>query len=396
MAGESAREFARRQREKAERHARVADMYERGADGESATASALDALRSHGWKTFHDVRWPGRQRANIDHIAVGPGGVFVIDSKNWSGDVRVEGEVLYQGSWRKEREVAAAADAALAVTQFLQGLPATPVLCFVRPEPIEGWARDVMICSTQNLAAMLATRPPTLGPESITRVTSILQWQLTSASIPAAVRFAPRVRPATSRRKRTPHRSPIPNIARKLTALAFGLLAILIGGAIVIGLVGGVMRSVEQGAKASEGEHTSSAPVLGDSLRIPANSSHPALQVKADLVKRVEATGPSYGLQPDHHLVAVRYTIRNEGSQVWAASSPYLQFSALASDGQRASRGTYSTIPPKQLMPAAFNLRPHKARRGFVVFSVANGAKLVRVSTQMSYDSNDGVEWLIL
>lgn len=100
MAGESAREFARRQREKAERHARVADMYERGADGESATALALDTLQTHGWKTFHDVRWPGRQRANIDHIAVGPGGVFVIDSKNWSGDVRVVGEVLHHGSWR--------------------------------------------------------------------------------------------------------------------------------------------------------------------------------------------------------------------------------------------------------------------------------------------------------
>jgi hypothetical protein len=396
MAGESAREFARRQREKAERHARVADMYERGADGESATALALDALQSHGWKTFHDVRWPGRQRANIDHIAVGPGGVFVIDSKNWSGDVRVEGDVLYQGTWRREREVAAAADAALAVTQVLQGLPATPVICFVRPEPIEGWARDVMICSTQNLAAMLATRPPILGPESITRVATILQWQLTSASIPASVRFAPRVRPAVSRRRPPAAQLVVWKLLRRLAAVAFGLLAIMIGGAIVIGLVGGAVRSLDQGAKPGGGKHASSTPTLGDSVQIPASQTHPELEVTADLVKLVEATGPSYALQPDHHLVAVRYTIRNEGSDLWGASSPYLQFSALASDGQRVSRGTYSAIPPKQLMPAAFNLRPNKVRRGFVVFSVANGAKLVRVSTQMSFDSRDGVEWLIL
>jgi hypothetical protein len=170
----------------------------------------------------------------------------------------------------------------------------------------------------------------------------------------------------------------------------------MIGAGIIIGLVGGVVRSVDQGAKARGGENASSAPTLGDSIRIPATQSHPALQVKADQVKRVNANGPSYALQPDHHLVAVRYTIRNEGSALWGASSPYLQFSALASDGQRVSLSTYSAIPPKQLMPAAFNLRPHKARRGFVVFSVANGAKLVRVSTQMSFDSSDGVEWLIL
>src|SRR4051795_12575328 len=184
MAGDSARDVARRQREKAARLERSAQMWERGADGEAATAAALDGLKGRGWTTFHDVRWPGRQRANIDHIAVGPAGVFVIDSKNWSGDVRVVGNVLYHGSRHREPEVAAAADAALAVTQLLQGLSATPALCFVRPEPIEGWVRDVMVCSTANVAAMLAGRPPILGSESIRRVITILQWQLTSASHP--------------------------------------------------------------------------------------------------------------------------------------------------------------------------------------------------------------------
>src|SRR3954447_6799771 len=176
MAGDSARDYARRQREKAARLQRSADMWERGADGEAATATALHGLTQQGWVVFHDVRWPGRQRANIDHIAVGPSGVFVVDSKNWSGDVRVVSDVLYQGSRRREREVAGAAEAALAVTQLLQGLPATPVLCFVRPEPIDGWARDVMVCSTLNVATRLATQPPVLGPESIRRVTTILQW----------------------------------------------------------------------------------------------------------------------------------------------------------------------------------------------------------------------------
>ena len=38
---------------------------------------------------LHDRRIPG-SRANIDHIAIGPGGVTVIDAKNYQGKVRAE------------------------------------------------------------------------------------------------------------------------------------------------------------------------------------------------------------------------------------------------------------------------------------------------------------------
>ncbi|WP_407923750.1 nuclease-related domain-containing protein [Arthrobacter cheniae] len=31
-------------------------------------------LELQGWRMLHDVHWPGRPKANIDHIAVGPGG----------------------------------------------------------------------------------------------------------------------------------------------------------------------------------------------------------------------------------------------------------------------------------------------------------------------------------
>ena len=84
---------------------------------------------------FHDVRWPGRPRANIDHIAVGPGGVFVIDSKNWAGSIAVRDGVLLQNGRRRESTVAGAGEAALAITGLLGNLPATGVLCFVRDEP---------------------------------------------------------------------------------------------------------------------------------------------------------------------------------------------------------------------------------------------------------------------
>src|SRR3954452_18934163 len=93
--GKSAREVAARSRAKAERLMRRAEMFERGALGEERTAATLRELPA-AWTALHDVRWPGRRFANIDHIVIGPGGVFVVDSKNWSGNITVSAGVLRQ------------------------------------------------------------------------------------------------------------------------------------------------------------------------------------------------------------------------------------------------------------------------------------------------------------
>src|SRR3954451_22984127 len=95
----------------------------------------------------------GRPRANIDHVAVGPGGVFVIDSKNWSGSIAVRDDVLTQNGRRRESTVVGAGQAALAIASVLGDVPATGVLCFVGDETVTGSARDVMVCSTSTLAA---------------------------------------------------------------------------------------------------------------------------------------------------------------------------------------------------------------------------------------------------
>lgn len=47
-------------------------------------------LDGSGVHLLHDRRVPDRVRANIDHLAVGPGGVTVIDAKALRGTVRVE------------------------------------------------------------------------------------------------------------------------------------------------------------------------------------------------------------------------------------------------------------------------------------------------------------------
>ncbi|HET8985415.1 MAG TPA: nuclease-related domain-containing protein [Trueperaceae bacterium] len=173
MAGESARELARRQREKAERLTRSAALWERGAEGEEAVAAALAQLPSEAWTVFHDVRWPGRRYANVDHIVVGPPGVFVIDAKNWSGRVSIDGGVLRQNGRSRETAVSGAAEAGRAVAGLVPLLEqhlVHPLLCFVREDELSGWARDVRVCSTSNVVAVLTAHPAALPADEVAQL----------------------------------------------------------------------------------------------------------------------------------------------------------------------------------------------------------------------------------
>jgi Nuclease-related domain len=56
----------------------------RGSRAEEKVGQILDALAAHGWLTVHDV---SSGRGNIDHIAIGPGGVLTIETKSACGRV---------------------------------------------------------------------------------------------------------------------------------------------------------------------------------------------------------------------------------------------------------------------------------------------------------------------
>jgi Nuclease-related domain len=61
--------------------------WRRGAHGERHTARLLDRLTRDGYVVFHDLAVPGNTSANVDHLVIGSTGVFVIDSKQWTGSV---------------------------------------------------------------------------------------------------------------------------------------------------------------------------------------------------------------------------------------------------------------------------------------------------------------------
>jgi hypothetical protein len=59
-----------------------------GTEGRRRTRRALRPLEQCGWRVDHDITLPGGIYA--DHLALGPCGVYVIDSRAWGGVVTVD------------------------------------------------------------------------------------------------------------------------------------------------------------------------------------------------------------------------------------------------------------------------------------------------------------------
>jgi len=85
-----------------------------GFFGERYVAEWLDPLKADGWYIFHDVPCTGASgKFNLDHVAVGPGGVWVVETKTRrKGRARQgfkEHEVLFDGEqiiwpWGEDRK----------------------------------------------------------------------------------------------------------------------------------------------------------------------------------------------------------------------------------------------------------------------------------------------------
>jgi hypothetical protein len=75
------------------------ERWRQGARGEKATARALRSLIKDGWVLVHDL--PRASGGNIDHVLVGPGGVYLLESKDLAGVVSVSGGTL-SVRWRED------------------------------------------------------------------------------------------------------------------------------------------------------------------------------------------------------------------------------------------------------------------------------------------------------
>jgi hypothetical protein len=145
--------------------------WRRGAAGERRTARLLGPLERHGWAVLHDLAVPG-SRANLDHLLIGPGGVFVIDSKQYRGRLRLDAVgKLWHGRYSLApalRAVSWEADQAARVLPD-PGLAVVPVMA-VHGAQVP-WGKVVMdgvpVVAARRLPSMLRALPAVLGPERV-------------------------------------------------------------------------------------------------------------------------------------------------------------------------------------------------------------------------------------
>jgi hypothetical protein len=159
------------------------DAWRSGAVGEREVGARLDKLRTIGILTLHDRRVLGR-RTNIDHIAIPPAGVFVIDTKNVAGKVSASRNGLHVAGRRRDSMVTGVQGQIAVVRQALHDQPLAPeairgALCFTRTEL--PWSRatlgGVALLDPRGLARILR-RPGTLSPDDIHQLASVLAERL--------------------------------------------------------------------------------------------------------------------------------------------------------------------------------------------------------------------------
>jgi Nuclease-related domain len=133
-----------------------ARTWRRGAQGERRTARLLRRLARVGFVVFHDVAVPGFQ-ANVDHLVIGPTGVFVIDSKQWTGNVHQGADgLIWHNHYRLDRTLETVRWEAETIGRML-GTRAAALLC-VHGAHVQGGgvdAQGVAIVPAQLLRSAL-------------------------------------------------------------------------------------------------------------------------------------------------------------------------------------------------------------------------------------------------
>jgi hypothetical protein len=147
-----------------------ARAWRRGAVGERHTARLLAGLERQGWAVLHDLAVPG-SRANLDHLVIGPGGMFVVDSKQYRGRLQVDPTGrLWHGHYPLAPTLRAVSFEADRAAQVLADPQVVVPIVAVHGLQVP-WGKVVIdgvpVVSARRLPSMLRALPVVLGPERV-------------------------------------------------------------------------------------------------------------------------------------------------------------------------------------------------------------------------------------
>ncbi len=132
---------------------------DRGAAGEEQVGGLLDELSERGWLVIHDATLG---RGNVDHIVIGPPGIFTIETKSHPGPIRVarlHGSMLSQAQAQRK------------TIERVTGVEVEPLIVFSRAWVDRPTARrkGVRVIPARMLLRYLCRQPARLSREEIER-----------------------------------------------------------------------------------------------------------------------------------------------------------------------------------------------------------------------------------
>jgi hypothetical protein len=145
------------------------DRWMQGARGEESVGAVLDGLTGEGWLAIHDV---SLGRGNVDHIAVGPGGIFTIETKSHRGRISVD---RLDPRWLKQ------AYAEDKLIERITGMEVQALLVFSEVYPVgsvPAQRKGVTVLPARMLAGYLGRRKPVMSVEEAAEIGEALRLAL--------------------------------------------------------------------------------------------------------------------------------------------------------------------------------------------------------------------------
>ena len=123
---------------------RRGDNYLKGAQGEYLMGTYLAAELAPGARVLTDRKVPGDSPANVDHLVVATSGVWVIDSKKWTGEIQYRSprmpstdprRYLHIDGVDRTDEIAKIYRLVIPIAQIIGDptVPRYPVMAFIEP-----------------------------------------------------------------------------------------------------------------------------------------------------------------------------------------------------------------------------------------------------------------------
>lgn len=161
------------------------EAWRKGAEGEVMTGNILDRLPS-GYIVLHDLRMPSSP-ANIDHVVIGPTGVFTLETKNYSSGVKIRRGVARHAGRSMDSVVAQANRQAEAMRAVL-GSGVRAIVCVHGGDvDVEGWfskpvVDGVWFCSGRGLVRIITRQEPELPSGEVSRLAALAEQRLGRAA----------------------------------------------------------------------------------------------------------------------------------------------------------------------------------------------------------------------